>query len=285
MQLDRVSGRRKDAAWLAEQLASPAARVVLCTDSGVLVVRRGSLAAATVHPSAATGLELVLLGLDEHGPVYAAEVADATAIDADAVVSPLRGVLADASRQDAALLAYGSAMAHWHRTHRWCGRCGDETVSDWAGHLRRCSGCGAEHFPRTDPAVIMLVVDERDRVLLGRGVGWPEDSWSALAGFVEPGETLEMAVAREVHEESGVVVDEVRYHSSQPWPFPGSLMLGFFATAAGVPPVIDPAELEDARWWSRAELAAAFESGAARRPTSISIASTLLADWLASPAG
>jgi NAD+ diphosphatase len=161
--------------------------------------------------------------------------------------------------------------------------CGTASLVREAGLLRVCPSCGAEHHPRTDPVVIMLVVDgDRDRVLLGRQAAWPAGRYSALAGFVEPGESLEDAVAREVLEESGVEVTGARYVSSQPWPFPSSLMLGFEASYAGGSPVAADGELEDARWFSRSELEdAAAERGSFLLPPPLAIARRLIDGWLA----
>jgi NAD+ diphosphatase len=169
----------------------------------------------------------------------------------------------------------------WHARHRFCGVCGAPTESVEAGHVRRCTSpaCGASHFPRTDPAVIMLVHDG-DRALLGRQKIWPPGMYSTLAGFVEPGESLEETVAREVFEESGIRVAEVRYHSSQPWPFPASLMIGFHAAAASREIRMDQSELEDCGWFSRAELRDFGRQGKAL-PRADSIARRLIEDWLA----
>lgn len=158
-------------------------------------------------------------------------------------------------------MVHAVALENWQRLHRFCSRCGERTVIAAAGHIRRCQACGAEHYPRTDPAVIMLVTDEEDRALLGRQVHWPEGRFSTLAGFVEPGESIEQSVVREVFEEAGVTVGEVEYIASQPWPFPSSLMLGFFARATSSEITVDGEEIHEARWFSREDLAAAFESG------------------------
>src|SRR5690606_16065858 len=147
--------------------------------------------------------------------------------------------------------AQAVALANWHATHGYCARCGAATVATQAGYVRRCPEEGSEHYPRTDPVVIMLVVDENDRALLGRNSAWPPGRFSTLAGFVEPGETLEQAVVREVHEETHVRVHACRYVGSQPWPFPASLMLGYFARARGVEPMPDGGEITEARWYSR----------------------------------
>ena len=186
-------------------------------------------------------------------------------------------------------IAYATGLANWARATRFCGICGTATVVGEGGHVRVCAN-GHQHHPRTDPVVIMLVVDG-DRCLLGRQAAWPAGRYSALAGFVEPGERLEDAVAREVLEESGVVVEDVRYLESQPWPFPVSLMLGFHATYAGGEPVPGDGELEDVRWYSRDEVAAAITSETAwidgpdsdrlMVPPPTAIARTLLDRWVA----
>ena len=184
----------------------------------------------------------------------------------------------------AGLLAFARAMIHWSRAHRYCGRCGSAKLTRQGGHLRLCpiQDCGAQTFPRTDPAVIMLVEDRPERgparCLLGRGRGWPEGRFSTLAGFVEPGETLEAAVAREVREEAGIEVDSVSYMASQPWPFPASIMLGFRARARQTEIHIDPEELAEARWFTAAQLRdhlAEFPRGAAG-----SISTWLIEQWL-----
>ncbi len=165
------------------------------------------------------------------------------------------------SDRDAGLLVHAVALEEWHRYHLRCPRCGAPTVVAAGGHLRRCPADGSEHYPRTDPAVIMLVRDDDDRCLLGRQASWPTGRFSTLAGFVEPGESLEQAVAREVAEEVGVAVTEVRYVGSQPWPFPSSLMLGFMARAADREIAVDGVEIEQARWFSRADVVAACADG------------------------
>jgi NAD+ diphosphatase len=179
------------------------------------------------------------------------------------------------------LLAYARGLTWWHQRHRFCGVCGHPTLSAEAGHVRRCTNpdCGTSHFPRTDPAVIMLVHDG-DRCLLGRQSRFPPGMYSTLAGFVEPGESLEEAVAREVLEETGVRVSDARYHSSQPWPFPASIMLGFHATATSREISTDQDELEDAAWFTRNELLTWDGSGSHRLPRPDSISRRLIEDWL-----
>jgi NAD+ diphosphatase len=240
--LDRAAHRRTDPEWLAAARADPHARAVLVGKGG-----------ATLGAVPLDGAEpLALLGVTaEDVPVWVVAAADG------AELVPLRMLAATADGPTAGLVAYAAGLANFHRLHRFCARCGAETVSREGGFSRVCPN---EHttFPRTDPVVIMLVVDRAgDRVLLGRSKPWPARRYSALAGFVEPGESLESAVAREVAEEAGLVVDNARYIASQPWPFPGSLMLGFHADhVSGEPQALD-GELDDVRWFTRAEVAAA----------------------------
>jgi NAD+ diphosphatase len=195
----------------------------------------------------------------------------------------VRAIAPSLAQDEGGLLANAAALLNWHRRHRFCSVCGTASQVREAGLLRVCPACGAEHHPRTDPVVIMLVVDgERDRVLLGRQGAWPAGRYSALAGFVEPGESLEDAVAREVFEESGVEVGDARYVSSQPWPFPSSLMLGFGASYLGGEVVAADGELQDARWFTRAELVdAAAERGEFLLPPPLAIARRLIDGWLA----
>jgi len=192
-------------------------------------------------------------------------------------IGPLLG------RRDGALLAYARGMLTWHRRHRFCGVCGYATAVEDAGHLRVCQNadCRTNSFPRTDPAVIMLVHDGGDRAILGRQKIWPQGMHSVLAGFVEPGESLEDAVAREVLEEVGVPVEDVTYHSSQPWPFPSSIMLGYWARAVSDDLDVNTFELESARWVTRQEMRASPEDATFRLPRRDSIARRLVEDWLA----
>jgi NAD+ diphosphatase len=192
----------------------------------------------------------------------------------------LRRVGALLDQRSSALLAYARALSYWHGRNRFCGDCGSPTMSAEAGHMRVCisEACKQQRFPRTDPAIIVLI-SSGEHCLLGRQPVWPERMYSVIAGFVEPGESLEIAVAREVHEETGVRVGEIRYHSSQPWPFPCSIMLGFTAQAVTRDILLGDDELEDARWFSRKELKEAIEHGAMKLPTKISIAYRLIEDW------
>ena len=202
----------------------------------------------------------VFLGLSGDRPVFAADLSAVAAGEAGPDLGlggrfmALRAMGHLLPAADGAMLAYGRAMVLWHRRHRFCGTCGGATVGSEGGHLRVCGACGLHAYPRTDPAVIMRVEDG-PRLLLHRQRAWPAGMWSCLAGFVEPGETLEEAVARETLEETGIVVGEIRYVASQPWPFPASLMVAFTARAAGGLLTPDTGEIEDARWFDRADFA------------------------------
>jgi len=183
----------------------------------------------------------------------------------------------------AGLLTASVALVHWHAGHPRCSRCGTATASVQAGWARECPNCGAEHYPRTDGAVIMAITDDAGRILLGRQVRWPEKRYSCLAGFVEPGESLEAAVRREAWEEAGVVVGEVEYRGSQPWPFPASLMLGFRARAVSTEITVDGEELASAHWWTREELGLDVATGELLLPPAVSIARRLVEDWYGGP--
>jgi NAD+ diphosphatase len=200
-------------------------------------------------PAGVAPEEAIFLGVGADGPRFAVE-------REDVVLTGLRDLAVSLPGEQLGVVAYASALANWARATRFCGICGAPTAPREGGHVRVCAS-GHQHHPRTDPVVIMLVVDG-DRALLGRQASWPAGRYSALAGFVEPGERLEDAVAREVLEESRVEVRDVRYVASQPWPFPVSLMLGFHATYAGGEAAVgDDEELEDVRWYTRDEVAAA----------------------------
>jgi NAD+ diphosphatase len=293
--LDRSHRMRREEAALALARSHPEARVVPVWRSKSLVVSGEVTAAAlpallelaelAAHPDAASSL--VLLGQREGVPYFACDVsfveepAELPALRREGgEFVDLRQVGAVLPAEEGALLAYARAMMSWHRRSRFCGSCGAPTESRQGGHVRACTACGAEEFPRSDPAVIMLVHDGAERCLLARQASWPSRVYSTLAGFVEPGESLEAAVAREVHEETGVRVVEATYHSSQPWPFPSSIMLGFFARAEPGELAIDPEEIEEARWFARAELRQAVERREVKLPAPLSIARRLVEDWL-----
>jgi len=283
--LDRASTLRRDEARLAALMTDPTSRFFPVWRSNSLI--KGGDIVALSADQLPEGETPVLLGMDGETACFAVDLSDheleaLTDITALGEFADLRAMGGQLGQSDAAMLAFARAMVHWHRTHRYCGRCGNPTRSDQGGHVRRCSNpsCGHETYPRTDPAVIMLVASG-DRCLLGRQSIWTPGMFSTLAGFVEPGETPEEAVAREVMEETGVRVTGVRYHSAQPWPFPGSLMIGFVAEAQHAEPVVDTHELEAAAWFTRDDLRD-FPNRGLSLPRQISIARRLIEDWLRS---
>ncbi|AGI66313.1 putative NADH pyrophosphatase [Octadecabacter antarcticus 307] len=254
------------------------------------------------HPVMAdAGAVQVFLGLDEDGPVFAVSLTGwdpvlpdgddmNTFLDTtlqqhratgDAVFAELRGIMTTLSLCDAELAATARALLGWHDSHSFCSACGTQSTAADAGWRRVCPACGTSHFPRTDPVVIMLIVSGDD-VLVGRSPEWPDGMYSLLAGFVEPGETIEAAVRREVSEEAGIIVGDVTYLASQPWAFPSSLMIGCYGEATSTDITLDPIELEDARWVSRAEMeqAARGEHPKIQSARNGAIAHFLLENWL-----
>lgn len=281
--LDRRSESRGEADWAARALAAPDTRFLVSAGTLHLVRRSPGTAIAfldTSHPLVrdADPGQLVLLGWYQGTRCVLLEMPHATAgLPAGTEFEELRPLLGELPPADAAVLACARALLIWRSRHRHCGVCGAPTAPRHAGHCLRCtsSECGSEFFPRLDPAVIVLVSDG-EHVLLGRQPAWAPGRYSALAGFVEPGESLEDAVAREVREETGVHTAAVSYFASQPWPFPSSLMVGFNATGSRTEALQLDGELEDARWFSAPELA----SGAARvLPPPYSIARRLIEAW------
>ena len=285
--VDRVTQRRGDTAWLAEVWADPRTRVLVVHDAQALVVtRNGQLELVFVSPAEAPEGTRFLLGVDAEGIVYfgvsgPVELEPRIRSEAsDAKPMALRQVGALLSDRDAGLLTHAVALAYWHDTHTHCPRCGTPTVPAPAGHVTTCPKDGTEHFPRLDPAVIMLVIDPDDRLMLARNALWPQGRMSVVAGFVEPGESAEHAVAREVYEETSIVVSQVRYLGSQPWPMPRSLMLGYEARAKGGQQItVDAEEIGEARWFTRAELRAAIDAGELGIAPTSSIARRLIEYW------
>ncbi|MCY4221366.1 MAG: NAD(+) diphosphatase [Thiotrichales bacterium] len=290
--MDRVAARREDPAWLVEQLRAPATRFVVVaagrhpfvlSESGV---RQPCYLDAVAVDGARPG-DPILLGVHAGITWFAVDAMDAApSFPAGVALLRIREVMTDLVHRDSAILAYANALVHWHRTHRFCGACGAPTTAVRGGHMRRCdnAACARQHFPRTDPAVITLVCDG-DRCLLARRRDWAPGRRSTVAGFVEPGETLEHAVAREVFEEVGVRVGEVRYRGSQPWPFPQSLMLGFRARATTTDIAVDGDEIAEADWYTPERIAADTAAGTLILPPQDSISRRLVDDWLAESEG
>ncbi len=287
--IDRAAHHRLDEAWLSAAWSHPSTRVFVVSGGQALIDDtpdgRTELVMTPAFDAPPTETHRYFLGQDEDGVAYFALQKDSLPgrMDQSARPAGLREAGLLLSPRDAGLLVHAVALENWQRLHRFCSRCGERTVIAAAGHIRRCPACGAEHYPRTDPAVIMLVTDDQDRALLGRQMHWPEGRFSTLAGFVEPGESIEQAVRREVAEEAGVVVGDVEYVASQPWPFPSSLMLGFLARATSPEIQVDGEEIHEARWFSRDDLRAAFASGEVLPPTGISIAARLVELWYGEP--
>ena len=299
---DRSELRRGDLRWLTEAWRSTATRVIpvvqgrfpvtAATGSGS-AVRSGLLAdwrspidlgsewADAMQPDCP--MQVMLLGVVGQTAHFAARVTDqADGGASDSQWSDLRAAGTRMTATDSGLLVSAVALDNWHAQHPHCARCGAPTAIRQAGWQRQCLACAAESYPRTDPAVIMLVVDGDDRALLGRRVDWQPEWFSTLAGFVEAGESAEAAVRREVAEESGVTVGEVHYLGSQPWPFPWSLMLGYHARATSTDICVDGEEIVEARWFTRDELMEACADGSVAVPPAVSIARKLIEHWFGS---
>ncbi len=273
--LDRASERRTDLNWIAQKRNDPTSLIVPVWDLKPLILPEinegdgpdaGWMRPDMIDGAATTGVE-IFLGIKNGKAFFAVEIEKSAKPETEGPLKglgefgDLRGAASLLPAGDAAILAQAKAMIDWHARHGFCAVCSEPTHLTEAGYKRECPACGAEHFPRTDPVVIMLATDD-DRALMGRGPGWPDKMYSALAGFVEPGETIEEAVAREVFEETAIRVSDVTYHSTQPWPFPSSLMIGCHAVASTTDITVDGNELSDARWFDKADLATAVEAAA-----------------------
>jgi NAD+ diphosphatase len=289
MALDRAAELRSDPAQLARLVRDGWARAIVASAGGVLLERGGVELARTplslLGSAAPESSEAILLGLEAGRALFAVDLETLDPPTRRRLlegrrIAALREAGAILSHSEAGLAAYAVALINWHGRHPHCSVCGTITQIAEGGYSRRCPACGATHFPRTDPAVIVLV-HCGDRALLGRRPDWPEGQYSVLAGFVSPGESAEEAVKREVLEESGVTVDHPVFVTSQPWPFPSSLMLGFEASSDGGEPEARDAELEDVRWFTRAEVGAALggDGDRLRVPPSVSIARFLIERW------
>jgi NAD+ diphosphatase len=277
---DRIADRRVDQQWFEETWRNPETRVLVIAGTRFRVAD-GRV--PWVSPGEAPEGVPVLLG-DLDGVVYFAVIVGREAAGED--WTGLRGVIRQIDEDEAALVVHAIGIAEWLFATRHCPRCGGHLEPAQLGHLLRCTSCGHEEFPRTDPAVIMVVVDGEapdDRCLLGRQAAWPPGQYSTLAGFVEPGESIEQAVRREVQEESGIRIGEVSYFGSQPWPLPRSLMVGCIAHAESTEVSVDGVEIEDARWFTRAQMKAEAEAGTLVLPGGISISRSLVEHWYGGP--
>jgi NAD+ diphosphatase len=310
-EVDRSAHLRGDEEWLAAGWARPATRVLVVDKGRALASFRGGRASLVlVAPGQAPDGVWFLLGVaadgvaffgvdgplpdaaalagPDGGPDGGTGAADGTAGQAGAAdgaapeirPAPLREAGPLLSDRDAGLMTHAVALANFHDTHHYCPRCGAVSEPVSSGHARRCTAEGTEEFPRSDPAMIVLVTDADDRCVLARNAAWPPHRVSILAGFVEAGESAEQAVAREVNEETGITVGRIRYLGSQPWPMPQSLMLGFRAEATGSLEIkVDDDEIAEAAWYSREELAAAIAADAIRLPPPVSIAHQIIQSW------
>ncbi len=295
--LNRASERRGDESWLAEKLADPESLAVALwngkplvedlpgEDGGPTGVQIAYLRADMAQDLAGGPERLLFLGLWKDIAVFAVDI-DTTGDPAEGPLQglgrfeELRGAAATMPPADAGILATAKSMFEWRRRHRWCSACGQQTEVSDGGWKRICPACDAEHFPRTDPVVIMLGVHD-GKCLLGRQAAWPEGMYSALAGFLEPGETIEEACARELKEEAGLNATAVRYHSSQPWPWPSSLMIGLIAEVDSADAAPDQTELEAVRWFSKEEATQLLkgELEGLFAPPSLAIAHQLIKAW------
>jgi len=288
--LDRMNSRRSDESWISEQLQDPMTRFVPLWRSRNFFLKDGEPGAALI-----TSVELddiketpktpILLGKEKGVVYFAVDLPPEDDLIPDKMVDwgrflDLRRMGALLEESQASLLSYARAMTFWHRHHRFCGYCGGSTISAETGHMRVCTldTCGRKHFPRTDPAVIVLI-SSHDKALLGNQSVWSKGWYSTIAGFVDPGESLEQAVRREALEETGIEVEDVRYHSSQPWPFPRSIMIGFTARAVNQEIHVDRVEIENADWFSREDIMQGLKQGTLHLPTRLSIAYHLIEGW------
>ena len=281
---DRQGLLRTDDAWLRERWEDPASRVLVIAGTRV---RPGEGGLEWLPSADAPDGLRVLLGDRDGTTWWAVIVPGEVAKGEPDRWLPLRGLLphlgGDAVRQ-APLVFHAMGLAEWHWATRHCPRCGGTLTARAAGHELVCTQCGKPQFPRSDPAVIMLIAagepgSPDERCLLGRGASWPEGRFSTLAGFCEPGETLEDAVRREVLEETGVVVGEVTYFGNQPWPLPASLMIGFHGRAVGEEIRLDDADVEEAEWFTREQMRTRAEEGSLVLPGGVSISRSLIEDW------
>ncbi|MEQ1755262.1 MAG: NAD(+) diphosphatase [Micropepsaceae bacterium] len=292
--LDRAGHLRTDQPWLKTALSDPNSLFIPVWKLMPFLIKNregrretgwitGELALPLMRP----GATIIFLGLYKDAAHFAIDISgfnDPTKEGSLAGLgsfADLRTVAEEIDLGDAAILAQAKSLIDWHQRHGFCANCGQPTIAADAGYKRFCEACNTEHFPRTDPVVIMLALNG-DTCLLGRGAKWPTGFYSALAGFIEPGETIEEAVARELKEESGITIDQVSFHSTQPWPYPSSLMIGCYARAKTTEITIDTNELSDARWFTKDQVRAAMIKGTneLRMPPALAIAHQLVKSWI-----
>ena len=287
--LDRAGHRRRDVAWLEAALAAANAKLIPFLERRPLIIDdangvcAGWLAGDIRARIAPANAPFVFLGVDPGAaPHFAIEISDAAPLEGLGRFDDLRAIGPRLGAADVSILGCAKSLFEWHARHSFCANCGAPTLIAEGGWKRECAACRSEHFPRTDPVVIMVPV-KGDACLLGRQAKWPRGMQSALAGFMEPGETIEQAVARETLEEVGLVVSDVRLHSTQPWPFPSSLMIGAICTVTDDRVTIDGEELESARWFTRAEarLLLAGKHRECFAPPPFAIAHQILKSWAA----
>ena len=292
--LDRAHAKRADEAWIREALRSPDTHLILVRKEDILLAEDTSLhfpaldaewQQALSRRQHLEELDIVFLGQWRGHHYFALNMEREIDLPQEAIEEPadflsLRSAALQIDPGEAALMAQAKAMIHWHQAHQFCSWCGHPTHGEEGGYVRRCTNpeCGRLQFPRIDPAIIVLVT-HGNRGLLGRQPTWPDRMYSNIAGFVEPGESLETAVGREVWEETGVRIQRVTYHSSQPWPFPRSLMVGFHAEAASEAITLRDGELEDAHWFTRVQIAEGLTEGSLSLPSAYSISYHLIEDW------
>jgi NAD+ diphosphatase len=273
-ELDRVDHHRRSDEWVAQMWRADDAKLLKLDDASRFTTNEGGSKLRLVKPFIEYDNQRHrLLGLLQGAPIFAVETG------CDGELHDLREVGARLTDPERDIATAASAITQWHRRSRYCSNCGAETVAFNGGFARRCPSCDTEHFPRTDPAVIVAVLDDQDRILLGGQESWG-NRISVLAGFVEVGESLEQAIHREIAEEADITLGETRYFGSQPWPFPRSLMVGFYARAASTAICVDADELTHADWYSRDELRKLLDAEDVGLPGPSSIASRLIQTWM-----
>ena len=292
--LDRAAHRRTDREWLAQAMSDRNTSFMPLWKLNPFVIpgrdghrEAGWVTGELVRPLLHADTITIFLGEHRNAAHFAIDISSQADPERSGPLAglgtfaDLRTVAEEIDPTDASILAQAKSMIDWHQRHRYCANCGNPTELSDAGYKRSCPGCRAEHFPRTDPVVIMLPT-HGNTCLMGRQPKWPPGFFSALAGFIEPGETIEQAVARECQEEAGISIDEVAFHSTQPWPYPSSLMIGCFARATTTDIVLDGNELSDAKWFTRDQVRAAMARGTSelRLPPRMAIAHQLVKTWL-----